>query len=276
MPCTKPVVLRKSRSSVAPARAAVRRTMLELMEARLRDVEVDIVASLETMRSDAQAICEKSTTYINEIILDFEHTGLLDKNFLEVMGEKESDIYAFRDSDSSSGCTVPSTSSFSSDPMTSTMTKQTKGRGRPKKTSGQKTKPRAKLGAKKVEDGRPRGHKVSSSSGRMSRTPSRNPRSQSRMVITPKFDTRRGRTPSTARLAKAGEVLVSLSGSPVQNENMAPLKPIITLPLGNGKVLNIDPDVSHIDLEGLGKNATQNLRRLRKTLTKYIEKAGCP
>lgn len=74
MPCTKPVVLRKSRSSVAPARAAVRRTMLELMEARLRDVEVDIVASLETMRSDAQAICEKSTTYINEIILDFEHT----------------------------------------------------------------------------------------------------------------------------------------------------------------------------------------------------------
>ncbi|CAN7982795.1 unnamed protein product, partial [Ixodes pacificus] len=112
MPCTKPAVLRKSRSSVAPAQAAVRRTMLELMEARLRDVEGDIVASLETMRSDAQAICEKSTTYINEIILDFEHTGLLDKNFLEVMGEKESDIYAFMDSDSSSGCTVPSTSSF--------------------------------------------------------------------------------------------------------------------------------------------------------------------
>ncbi|KAM7308108.1 hypothetical protein ISCGN_011742 [Ixodes scapularis] len=88
MPCTKPVVLRKSRSSVAPTQAAVRRTMLELMEARLRDVEVGIVAAFETMHSDAQAICEKSTTYINEIILDFEHTGLLDKNFLEVMGEK--------------------------------------------------------------------------------------------------------------------------------------------------------------------------------------------
>lgn len=74
MPCTKPVVLRKSRSSVAPTQAAVRRTMLELMEARLRDVEVGIVAAFETMQSDAQAICEKSTTYINEIILDFEHT----------------------------------------------------------------------------------------------------------------------------------------------------------------------------------------------------------
>lgn len=276
MPCTKPVVLRKSRSSVAPTQAAVRRTMLELMEARLRDVEVGIVAAFETMHSDAQAICEKSTTYINEIILDFEHTGLLDKNFLEVIGEKESDIYAFMDSDTSSGCTVPSTPSFSSDPTTSTMIKQTKGRGRvPKKTSGQKTKPRAKRGAKKVEDGGPRGHKGSSSSSRLSRTPSRNPRSLSRTVITPKFDTRRGRTPSTARRAKAGEVLVSLSGSPVQNENMAPLKPIITLPLGNGKVLNIDPDVSRIDLEGLGKNATQNLRRLRKALTKYIEKADC-
>lgn len=276
MPCTKPVVLRKSRSSVAPTRAAVRRTMLELMEAQLREVEVDIVAPLEEMRASALTICEKSTEYIKEIILDFEHTGLLDRNFLEVLGEKELDIYAFIDTDGSSGCTAPSASSFSSTPMTSTITKQTKGRGRVPKMSAQKSKPMSKRGAKKAMDGRPMGPSVSSSSSRLSRTPSRNPRSQSRMVITPKFDTRRGRTPSTARLAKTGEVLVSLSGSPVQSENLATLKPIITLPLGNGKVLNIDPDDKHIGLEALDKKATQNLKKLRKALTKYIERAGCP
>ncbi|CAN7937348.1 unnamed protein product, partial [Ixodes hexagonus] len=239
MPRTKQAVRRKSRSSVVAEQAA-HRSMLEYFETVKSDVDTDMSRYLEQIRTGAEALCLKSDVYFDRVVKKFKDTGLLEMNFLELMGEKEPDPFAYTDSDSASCSTAPpSTGGFSSGATRSTVRKQTKGRVRvAKNMSGGRSKRRTKGAVKKSlsEDRQPRERKKSRSGSHLARTPSVKSRSALRPVITPKFDVRRGRTPSVTRKARKGEVLVSLSGSPVQNENPAPLKPTILLPLANGKV----------------------------------------
>ncbi|XP_064489466.1 uncharacterized protein LOC135401161 [Ornithodoros turicata] len=112
-------------------------------------------------------------------------------------------------------------------------------------------KPTTGTRVKKVEKSTKRNSKFGSivPGGRQSRATVRNTRSTAtsrslppKGVITPKFDTRRGRTPSLTRKAKPGEVLVSLSGSPVRAEDKLQYKTAAIITLGNGKLISFAPD----------------------------------
>ncbi|XP_064489059.1 solute carrier family 22 member 3-like isoform X2 [Ornithodoros turicata] len=80
-----------------------------------------------------------------------------------------------------------------------------------------------------------RGQRQSRSVLRDTRTPGNSHSVPPKGVITPKFDTRRGRTPSLTRKARPGEVLLSLSGSPVRSENKLQDKTAAIITLGDGK-----------------------------------------
>jgi len=98
-------------------------------------------------------------------------------------------------------------------------------------------------------------------------------------MITPKFDTQ-SLSRTVSRVARANEVLVSLSGSPVAfapNSKAAKAQvsnaALITLPLGGGETLNVPLDggigssVEHLDEDQLDK-----LQELQKSLANLLKK----
>ena len=99
-------------------------------------------------------------------------------------------------------------------------------------------------------------------------------------MITPKFDTSR-RVRSVSRAAKEGEVLVSLSGSPVAptvHQRSKAGKEVLSqvqISLGNDNVLNVpmEVDVGHNAIESFGLDADQRsrLEKLHKNLGNMLK-----
>merc|ERR1712142_657079 len=94
-------------------------------------------------------------------------------------------------------------------------------------------------------------------------------------LITPKFDTSKG-SRTVSRVARADEVLVSLSGSPVvaaaankvpkSQENNA------LIPLGNGETLNIPLGVDlEPSMEYLDEQQREKLGELQKSLASMLK-----
>lgn len=91
-------------------------------------------------------------------------------------------------------------------------------------------------------------------------------------VITPKFNPKAPVSKACMRRARAGEVLVSLSGSPVQNAvDYIPEKPgSVALSLGGGKIIKITDDT---EIDALGNDFAKKLDEdTKQTLASVKEK----
>jgi len=90
-------------------------------------------------------------------------------------------------------------------------------------------------------------------------------------MITPKFDTS-NMSRTVSRVARANEVLVSLSGSPVTASSKATKNEALTVPLGKGETLNVplghdaDTNLQHLDEEQLNK-----LEEIQRSLANMLK-----
>ena len=131
-----------------------------------------------------------------------------------------------------------------------------KGRGRPSKTTsqtdstpaGSRTSSRAKASLQTPSTSRSRTQHTTPANTQANKT-------CSTPMITPKFDTSRSLNRTISRTAKAGEVLVSLSGSPVapvvsgrSQAAQAIANESARIPLGDGNTLNLPMADPHGDL----------------------------
>ncbi|CAH1269206.1 CDCA8 [Branchiostoma lanceolatum] len=95
-------------------------------------------------------------------------------------------------------------------------------------------------------------------------------------LITPKFDPRLPTTPMV-REAKAGERLMSISGSPVLNRPMAAAVrvPEALIPVGDGKVFQCSHDVDPDDVEipDMDEKTISNIQLLQQKLAAILKKA---
>ena len=96
-------------------------------------------------------------------------------------------------------------------------------------------------------------------------------------LITPKFDTSKG-SRTVSRVARADEVLVSLSGSPVVAASAAPKmvpesqKNNALIPLGNGETLNIPLGVDlEPSMDYLDEQQREKLGELQKSLASMLK-----
>ncbi|XP_035233335.1 uncharacterized protein LOC118205157 [Stegodyphus dumicola] len=99
------------------------------------------------------------------------------------------------------------------------------------------------------------------------------------IVVTPKFDPKKPTLKGVVRKPRVGEVLMSLTGSPVHNYmDDIPDKPTITLSLGKGKVVMLS-DTNDVDIEKeLPKENVEPLKlqleNVKKKLDKVIQKSN--
>lgn len=91
-------------------------------------------------------------------------------------------------------------------------------------------------------------------------------------VVTPKFDLRRPLASSFLRKPKAGEIVMSMSGSPLQIPSVdLPSKPGLMVSLGEGKVLNVSDPSSLSGIESnLDQSTLQTLRLVNEQLAKVL------
>ncbi|KFM68475.1 hypothetical protein X975_07027, partial [Stegodyphus mimosarum] len=98
-------------------------------------------------------------------------------------------------------------------------------------------------------------------------------------VVTPKFDPKKPTLKGVVRKPRVGEVLMSLTGSPVHNfMDDIPDKPTIALSLGKGKVFILN-DANDVDIEKeLPKENVEplklHLENVKRKLDKVIQKSN--
>lgn len=239
------------RSSGGPASQL---TVSKRVNIAVKDIEDKAEDTIKKLRIEANSLQDAIRLAVSAAMRDIP-IDTLERPFLEVLGEAES---AVEDSEQQSAAAVwPSGKNTTATTAIS--------------ASGKKVSKAVR--SKAQLQSTTRNLRPSRSTARATRTPTTSSSVPPKGVITPKFDTsecRRGRTPSLTRKAKPGEVLVSLSGSPVRSENRLQDKAAAIITLGNGKVISIAPDTDMKQCK-VGKDALARLQALQQTITKIVK-----
>lgn len=91
-------------------------------------------------------------------------------------------------------------------------------------------------------------------------------------MVTPKFDPRLPLTPALLREPRAGERIMSLSGSPIVNHGTATSSPQVLIPLGNGQTFHLN-STSHLSPSQpalLNEAARKNVELLQQKLAQLL------
>ncbi|XP_031559776.1 borealin-like [Actinia tenebrosa] len=93
------------------------------------------------------------------------------------------------------------------------------------------------------------------------------------LFVTPKFDPRLPVTPALLREPKAGERIMSMSGSPLANSSALAHTPQVFIPIGNGKTFQFSTEchLSPSQAPSLSERARKNVELLQEQLSRLLK-----